>query len=96
MESLAENLATMIRRPLTAGHVALLRRAGEVIEVPQGELVVRAGQPSDHFLFVLEGEFELYDPAKDRRIERVDAWSGPVHREIAFLTGGAALYFVRR
>ncbi len=95
MESLAENLATMIRRPLTEGHVALLRRAGDMIDVPQGVVVVRAGQPSDHFFFVLEGEFELYDPAKDRRIGISSIGPGQFIAEVSFLTGGAALYFVR-
>lgn len=80
----------MIRRPLAEGHAALLRHAGEVVRVPEGTLVVRAGQPSDHFCFVLEGAFELYDPAKDRRIGVATLGPGQVIGEIAFLTGGAA------
>jgi thioredoxin reductase (NADPH) len=95
MDSLAENLATMIRRPLTEGHVALLRRAGRVEEVAAGTLVTRAGQPYEEFHFVLEGEFELYDPVKDCRIGKAALGPGQFIGEISFLNGGAMFNTIR-
>ncbi len=95
MESLAENLATMIRRPLTEGHVALLRRKGQEVAIDEGTMLIRAGERSDEFFFVLEGEFELYDPAKAQRIGLASLGPGQFIAEISFLTGGAAFYHVR-
>ena len=76
MESLAEDLATMIRRPLTEGHVDLLRRAGRIEEIEPGSIVIRAGDAYEDFHFVLEGEFELYDPVKGCRIGSASLGAG--------------------
>lgn len=87
MESLAENLRTMIRRPLAEAHVRALAREGARREVSAGEIVIRAGEPTDTFYYVEEGEFEIYDPVK--RVRAVDATLGPTQfmGEVSYLTG---------
>ena len=95
MDSLAENLATMIRRPLSDGHVALLRRAGEVREVQAGEVIYRSGSLAEHFLFVLEGSFEMFDERRGTRLGAATLGPGQFIGEIAFLNGGAYLNAVR-
>jgi len=68
MGSLAESLVTMIRRPLSPHHVELLRAVGKERDVPENALVVRSGEAAEQFHYVLEGEFELYDPVRRKRI----------------------------
>ncbi len=95
MESLAEDLATMVRRPLSADHVAALRRIGTIREVPEGEIFLRAGDPSDMFIYVLEGGFQLWDEAKDQALNENILGAGQFIGEIAFLVGGRMLYTMR-
>lgn len=87
MESLAENLRTMIRRPLAEAHVRALTRAGAPRDVAAGEIVVRAGDPTDTFYYVEEGEFEIYDPVKG--VRTTEATLGPTQfiGEVSYLTG---------
>ena len=91
MESLAEDLATMTRRPLTPRHVALMRREGVPERVAAGQVVAEAGQPHDRFIYVTEGEFELYDPRTDARVGDATLRAGQFIGEIGFLSGGVLL-----
>jgi thioredoxin reductase (NADPH) len=95
MESLAENLVTMVRRPLTPAHVALLRGAGTERDVAEDELVYRSGEPADRFIYVLDGTFELYDPVRRQRVGANTLGAGQFIGEIAFLNGGAMLNTIR-
>ncbi|TAG12030.1 MAG: FAD-dependent oxidoreductase, partial [Rhodobacterales bacterium] len=95
MESLAEDLATMVRRPLTADHIAALRGIGTERKVPEGEIFMRTGDPSDHFHFVLEGEFQLWDEARAKPLNANTLGAGQFIGEIAFLVGGRTLYTMR-
>jgi thioredoxin reductase (NADPH) len=87
MESLAENLRTMIRRPLAEAHVRALRREGTERRFAAGEIVFRTGDPTDTFHYVEEGEFELYDPVRGARA--VETTLGPTQflGEVSYLTG---------
>ena len=95
MESLAEDLATMVRRPLTAGHITALRRIGTERAVPEGEIFLRMGDPSDMFHYVLEGAFQLWDEARDQPLNASTLGAGQFIGEIAFLVGGRMLYTMR-
>jgi thioredoxin reductase (NADPH) len=95
MESLAEDLATMVRRPLTGDHIAAMRRIGTLREVPEGEIFLRTGDPADTFFHVLEGGFQLWDEALGRAINVNTLGAGQFIGEIAFLTGGRMLYTMR-
>jgi thioredoxin reductase (NADPH) len=95
MDHLAEDLSTMIRRPLTAAHVALLRRAGTIRDVAAGEIVVQGGELAERFHFVEVGEFELFDLRRQIRIGANTLGPGQFMGEIAFLNGAALLNSVR-
>lgn len=87
MESLAENLRTMIRRPLSPEHVAALAREGISREVAAGEILVRPGDPADTFFYVEEGEFEIFDFAKGTRIGETTLGATQFVGEVNFLAG---------
>jgi thioredoxin reductase (NADPH) len=95
MESLAEDLATMVRRPLTADHVAAIRRIGQERLIPQGTVFLRIGDPADQFYYVLEGGFQLWDEARGQVTNPNILGAGQFIGEIAFLTGGRMLYTMR-
>lgn len=95
MESLAEKLRIMVRRPLAEAHVRALRREGVVREVADGEVVVRAGDPADTFFYVEDGEFELFDPAKGSRIGAATVGPTQFIGDIGILSGGRNVLSVR-
>ncbi len=95
MESLAEDLATMVRRPLTADHVAAIRRIAEERPVAEGEIFLRTGDPTDMFYYVLEGDFLLWDEERDQALNANVLGAGQFIGEIAFLVGGRMLYSMR-
>ena len=88
MESLAQDLKTMVRTPLHAAHVAALREAGAERVYAAGEMIVEPGDPMDEFVYVEDGEIELVDPYTGER--RVPFTLGPTQfvGEIGFLSGG--------
>jgi thioredoxin reductase (NADPH) len=95
MESLAENLATMVRRPLTEGHVDALRHIGRERSLAEGEVVVLAGVPYENFTYVLSGEIEIFDPETGERLFVNALGPGQFMGEIGFLSGAVALYSTR-
>lgn len=95
MDSLAENLATMVRRPLTPDHVTRLRRHGLERTYAEGDFVFRSGDPLDRFVYVLEGTFALWDVARNTRIGEASIGPGQFIGEIALLNGGSVLNTVR-
>ena len=88
METIAQDLSTMVRTPLHDAHVAAMRNVGEVRDIPAGEIIVRPGDPITEFVYVLEGEIEVLDPFTMER--RVKFTLGPTQfmAEIGFLYGG--------
>ncbi len=95
MESLAENLRTMVRRPLSAHHVDLLRRAGDLRTVQTAEVLLVPGAAQSHLYYIEEGEFEVFDPASDERV--YEATAGPTQfiADIGLLTGSRSPVAVR-
>ena len=95
MESLAEDLATMVRRPLSGDHVAALRRIGEERRVAAETVFLRSGDPAGVFFYVLEGGFQLWDEVREQVVNPNILGQGQFIGEIAFLTGGRMLYTMR-
>ena len=95
METLAEDLATMVRTPLHDSHVARLREAGAVREHGEGDVVQEPGAPSDCFLYVLDGAVEAFDPRTGERYGNAFLGPGQFFGEINFLTGGASMMGAR-
>lgn len=95
MDSMAEDLRTMVRRPLSEAHVARLRRAGESRVVAEGEIILRSGDMLDRFYLVEEGRFALWDARSQAQVGEAGLGPGQFICEIAFLNGGSALNTVR-
>ena len=95
METLAADLDTMRRVPLSGPHVAALRAIGEERSYASGALVARVGEPMDRFVYVLEGEIEVVDPYGDGRL--MNSTMGPTQfmGEIGFLNAGNWLLSMR-
>jgi len=89
METLAEDIRTMVRRPLAEDHVRAIRRIAEEIEFAAGEMIAEVGDPMDRFVYVLEGEVEVVDPWTGERY--LPNTLGPTQfmGEIAFMNGGS-------
>lgn len=95
MESLAADLRTMVRTPLTDDHVVALRRAGEVREVPSGQELVSLGAPADTFIYVIDGEVEAVNPVNGARYGNASLGPGQFFGEISFLNGGRVMMGAR-
>ncbi|UWQ22661.1 FAD-dependent oxidoreductase [Jannaschia sp. W003] len=97
MESLAEDLRTMARTPLTDEHVEALRRIAEERTYPAGAMLAEPGKPLDTFQYLLEGEAEAVDAVTGERIGPDGATLGPGQfaGEVGFLTGSGAMLPVR-
>lgn len=95
MDSLAEDLRTMVRRPLTPSHVAALHKVGQIIDIPAGRAVLTAGETPATFNYLLSGEIELYDPETGIRIGEFALGPGQFMGDIGFLANSRALYSMR-
>ena len=95
MESLAQDLATMVRTPLHEAHVAAMRRAGEVVHYPAGHMLQKLGDPIDTFHYLLEGEVEALDPRTGARYGNATLGPTQFFGEISFLTGGKSMMGAR-
>ena len=87
MESLANDLSTMVRTPLAEAHVRAMRRVGEERTFKAGDVICRPGDPQDTFIYIEDGEIELLDPFTMER--HVQFTLGPTQfmGEIGFLSG---------
>ncbi len=92
METIAADLETMRRIPLSDRHVEMICRIGEERTFAAGQMVAEVGDAMDEFVYVLEGEIEVVDPWTDKRL--LEASLGPTQfmGEIAFLNAGS--YFL--
>ena len=88
MESLAEDLRTMVRTPLADAHVAAIRGIAEELSFAEGAMVAEVGDPMDHFVYIVEGEIEVVNPWTGERYLPVALGPTQFMGEIAFLNGG--------
>jgi thioredoxin reductase (NADPH) len=88
MESLAADLRTMARTPLTADHVAAIREIAREATVPAGEVFAALGEPADRFLYLLDGEAEAFDALTGENYGGATLGPGQFAGEVSFLTGG--------
>ena len=95
MESLAEDLTTMVRRPLLPAHVAVMHTKGHVRDVPAGTTLLRAGDMLDHFQYLLAGEVEVFDPETGLRVGANSLGPGQFIGDIGFLANSRSLYDMR-
>ncbi|ROT98935.1 FAD-dependent oxidoreductase [Histidinibacterium lentulum] len=89
MESIAVDLETWTRTPLSEAHVEMMRAVGEEVAFPAGHVLHEIGDPNDLFYFVLEGEVEAVDPMTGGRFGGgATLGPGQFFGEISFLQGG--------
>ena len=91
MESFAADLATMVRRPLEPGHIAEMRKVGDVVHFDTGDIVQEPGAATDLFHFVLSGELEAVNPTTGGRLGIATLGPGQFFGDLQFLTGGVSL-----
>lgn len=89
METIARDLREMRRTPLHESHVAALREISSEVTYEKGEIVVRAGEMANQFVYVLEGEIVVLHPITGER--HLEASLGPTQfaGEIALISGTA-------
>ena len=94
METLAQDLTTMVRTPLHDEHVEQLHKLGTKRSFKAGETVLEMGDRQTHFYYMLEGEMEALLIDGQRYGE---ATLGPTQfvGEIGFLHNGRALMAIR-
>ncbi|WP_179380258.1 FAD-dependent oxidoreductase [Jannaschia marina] len=96
MESLAADLRTMVRTPLTDDHVARMREIGREETIAAGTVFVSLGAPADRFYFLLDGEAEAVDAVTGGRYgDGATLGPGQFVGDISFLTGGNAMLPMR-
>ncbi|WP_298843209.1 cyclic nucleotide-binding domain-containing thioredoxin-disulfide reductase [uncultured Roseobacter sp.] len=91
MESFAADLKTMVRTPLEAAHVTMMRRVGTVIKFSAGEMVQEPGHATELFHFVLQGEVEAVDPRTMTRMGSATLGPSQFFGDLQFLSGGVSL-----
>ncbi len=96
MDSLAEDLRTMVRRPLLPSHIAAMQMAGTEVDVPAGTIVLHAGALYDHFSYLIAGEVELMDPETGLRTPgTMTLGPGQYMGDIGFLANSRSLSSMR-
>ncbi|ASJ73698.1 FAD-dependent oxidoreductase [Granulosicoccus antarcticus] len=95
MESLAEDLKTMIRTPLADEHIEAMRKVGRCQVFEAGECPISLGDPIDTFWYVEQGEIEIVDPATDARYGDSTLREGQYIGDISFLSGGRQMVSAR-
>lgn len=89
MEGFGQDLETMRRVPLGDDHVAAIREIGEQKTYPAGMIVADIGDPMDAFVYIVEGELEVVDPATGERMLPHTLGATQFMGEIGFLNRGA-------
>lgn len=89
MERLAPDLAQMQRTPLEPEHVEALRKAGRIVQFAEGEIIGEAGDPITRFLYILEGQVDVLDPATREPFLPHHIGATQFLGDISFLSGGS-------
>jgi thioredoxin reductase (NADPH) len=94
METLGDDLRTMVRTPLHDEHIAAMARIGYEEVVKAGDSFFQPGDTFDRFCYILEGEVEAVNPATNVRYGE-GATLGPTQffGDISFLSGGTITVF---
>ncbi len=95
METLAQDLATMVRTPLHESHVAALRDIGTERDWDAGAMLQDYGEPAVTFHYVVDGAVEAVDPRTGGRYGGAHLGPTQFFGEISFLSGGKAMMGAR-
>ena len=75
MESSAVDLATYVRTPLAAAHVARLRQLGEVVHFAPDDTLLAFGAPNEAFFYIVG---PANSDSKLKQLERQGLGATPV------------------
>jgi CRP-like cAMP-binding protein len=67
----------VVLRPLQDSAIEFLARQSDVLRLPRGSKVVQQPERQTHLMFLLQGQVQVEDPARDP--ERVDSGSTRAH-----------------
>ncbi|PJI92611.1 thioredoxin reductase (NADPH) [Yoonia maricola] len=95
METLAQDLATMVRTPLHDSHVAEMHEIGTIHTYDAGETLVEAGSDIDAFYYVIDGAVVAIDPRTGQQYGTGHLGPTQFFGEISFLSGGSAMLGAR-
>ena len=91
METLAQDLSTMVRTPLHDSHVAEMRKIGAIRTYDAGETLLQAGSEQDAFHYVIDGAVVAIDPRTGGHYGNGHLGPTQFFGEISFLYGGRAM-----
>ena len=90
MESLADDLATLVRQRLAPEHVGAMRAIGGSITLSAGDKILAVGGPQNHFHYIEDGTVDVINPITNRPFPEGTMGPGEFIGEIDFLSGGRA------
>jgi len=83
VEKIGQDLSGLQRVPLTAAHIAAIRKAGTAMQYAAGTVLVRPGDAVEHFVFVEEGEIEVLNTFTGERLVAAIVYRTPPTRKAA-------------
>ncbi|EBA13062.1 FAD-dependent oxidoreductase [Roseobacter sp. CCS2] len=95
METLAQDLATMVRTPLHDSHVEEMHKIGTVRCYDKDETLVEAGSDLNAFHYVIDGAVVAIDPRTGGQYGNGHLGPTQFFGEISFLAGGSAIMGAR-
>ncbi len=95
MESLADDLATLVSKRLEPEHVRALEEIGQSVEFAAGENIFAVGDAQDFFYLIEDGKVDVINPITNRPFNFSTMGPGEFIGEIDFLSGGRAQVDIR-
>ncbi len=95
MESLADDLATLVGKRLAPEHVLALEEIGQSVDFAAGVNIFTVGDAQDSFFFIEDGTVDVINPITNRPFKYSTMGPGEFIGEIDFLSGGRAQVDIR-
>lgn len=95
MESLADDLATLVAERLEPGHVRALEKIGQSVEIAAGEKILAVGDPQTWFHLIQDGAVDVINPITNKPFAYSRMGPGEFIGEIDFLSDGRAQVDIR-
>lgn len=95
MESLADDLATLVSRRLASEHVRAIENIGESVTFAAGEAIFTVGGSQDYFYLIEDGTVDVINPITNQPFPFSTMGPGEFIGEIDFLSGGRAQVDIR-
>lgn len=90
MESLADDLATLVSKRLAPEHVRAMQAIGDSVDIAAGEKIFAVGDTPDFFYHIEDGTVDVINPVTDLPFTFSTMGPGEFIGEIDFLSGSRA------